>query len=67
MDVLEVQVEVNEKIFFDEMKKQRAFVDQVEKRLASTLGVGAKVKLVEPTSMPRHEGKANRVVDRRHL
>lgn len=67
MDVLEVQVEVNEKIFFDEMKKQRAFVDQVERRLASTLGVGAKVKLVEPTSMPRHEGKANRILDKRHL
>jgi len=67
MDVLEVQVEVNEKIFFDEMKKQRAFVERVEKRLAGTLGVGAKVKLVEPTSMPRHEGKANRIIDRRHL
>jgi len=67
MDVLGVQVEVNEKIFFDEMKKQRAFVDRVEKRLASILGVGAKVKLVEPTSMPRHEGKANRIIDKRHL
>jgi len=67
MDVLEVQVEVNEKIFFDEMKKQRAFVERVEKRLAGTLGVSAKVKLVEPTSMPRHEGKANRIIDKRHL
>jgi len=66
LDVLEVQVEVNETIFFDEMKRQRAFVDLVEKRLASNLGVGARVKLVEPTSMPRHEGKANRIIDRRH-
>ncbi len=65
VDTLEVQVEVNETIFFDEMKKQRAFVDMVEKRLASTLNVGAKVKLVEPTSIPRHEGKAQRVIDRR--
>ncbi len=67
MDTLEVQVEVNENIFFDEMKKQRAFVDMVEKRLLSTLGVGAKVKLVEPSSMPRHEGKAKRVIDKRKL
>jgi phenylacetate-CoA ligase len=65
IDTIEVHVEVNETIFFDEMKKQRAFVDLVEKRLASTLNVGCKVKLVEPASMPRHEGKAQRVIDRR--
>lgn len=67
IDTLEVQVEVNEAIFFDEMKKQRAFVDLLEKRLFSALGVGARVKLVEPSSMPRHEGKAKRVIDRRHV
>jgi phenylacetate-CoA ligase len=64
-DTLEVLVEVNEAIFFDEMRKQRAFIDLVEKRLASTLNVGARVKLVEPASMPRHEGKAQRVIDKR--
>ncbi|MCP3177887.1 MAG: phenylacetate--CoA ligase family protein [Desulfuromonadales bacterium] len=67
MDTLEVHVEVNEGIFFDEMKRQRAFVEMVEKRLASSLGVGAKVKLVEPSSIQRHEGKANRVIDRRKI
>ncbi len=66
MDVLEVQVEVNERIFFDEMKRQRAFVDFVEKKLASALGVGARVKLVEPSSIKRHEGKAQRVIDKRN-
>ncbi len=66
-DVLEVHVEVHENIFFDEMKKQREFIDLVEKKLFSTLGVGARVKLVEPSSMPRHEGKAKRVIDRRQL
>jgi phenylacetate-CoA ligase len=65
MDTLEVQVEVNERIFFDEMRKQHAFVELLEKRLLSMLGVGAKVKLVEPSSIPRHEGKANRVIDKR--
>lgn len=67
MDTLEVQVEVTETIFFDEMKKQRAFVEMVEKSLLSVLGVGAKVKLVEHASIPRHEGKAQRVIDRRKL
>ncbi|MDT8440945.1 MAG: phenylacetate--CoA ligase [Desulfuromonadales bacterium] len=67
VDSLEVQVEVNETIFFDEMKKQRAFVEMIEKRLASTLNVGCKVKLVEPSSIPRHEGKAQRVIDKRKI
>jgi phenylacetate-CoA ligase len=37
----------------------------VEKRIDSVLGVGVSVKLVEPNSIPRLEGKAARVVDRR--
>ena len=65
LDQLEVQVEVNEKIFFDEMKQQRAFVIAAEKKLHSTLGLSVKVKLVEPSSITRHEGKACRVFDRR--
>ncbi len=64
-DQLEVQVEVNEHIFFDEMKRQRQFVTEAEKRLATVLGVSAKVKLVEPSSIVRHEGKASRVIDKR--
>ncbi len=66
MDSLEVHVEVNEHIFFDEMKQQRQFVVQAEKRLATVLGVSAKVKLVEPQTITRHEGKAIRVIDRRN-
>ena len=66
MDTLEVHIEVNERIFFDEMKRQREFVGAVEKKLLSTLGVGARVKLVEPSSLKRHEGKAQRVIDRRN-
>ena len=65
LDVLEVCIEVRENIFFDEMKKQRAFLDMVGKRIDSALGVGVTVKLVEPHSIPRHEGKAQRVIDKR--
>ncbi len=65
LDVLEVCIEVRENIFFDEMKKQRAFLDMVGKRIDSVLGVGVTVKLVEPNSIPRHEGKSRRVIDKR--
>ncbi|MRR52909.1 MAG: phenylacetate--CoA ligase [Deltaproteobacteria bacterium] len=67
MDKLEVHIEVTENIFFDEMKKQKGFVEMVEKKIHSVLGVGASVKLVEPASLPRHEGKAVRVIDKRKL
>jgi len=67
LDALEIQIEVTENIFFDEMKRQRAFLEMIEKRIDSVLGVGATVKLVEPNSIPRHEGKAQRVIDRRRI
>src|SRR5512138_1031715 len=63
LDVLEVQIEVTENIFFDEMKLQRAFLEKIQKRVESVIGVGVTVKLVEPKSIPRFEGKANRVID----
>jgi phenylacetate-CoA ligase len=67
MDILEVCIEVTENIFFDEMKMQRAFLEKIEKRIESVLGVGVNVRLVEPNSIPRHEGKALRVIDRRSI
>ena len=67
IDVLEIRIEVTENIFFDEMKMQRAFLEKIEKRIESVLGVGVTVKLVEPNSIPRFEGKASRVIDRRQL
>jgi phenylacetate-CoA ligase len=65
LDVLEVCIEVTENIFFDEMKMQLAFLEMVEKRIDSVLGVGVTVRLVEPNSIPRLEGKAERVIDNR--
>ncbi|QXE88565.1 phenylacetate--CoA ligase [Geomonas nitrogeniifigens] len=67
LDTLEIRIEVTENIFFDEMKKQKAFLDKVEKKIDSVLGVGAVVKLVEPNSIPRAEGKACRVIDNRKI
>jgi phenylacetate-CoA ligase len=67
LDTLDVCIEVTENIFFDEMKRQRAFLEMVEKKIDSVLGVGVTVKLVEPNSIPRQEGKSDRVIDKRTL
>ncbi|EKD37936.1 MAG: hypothetical protein ACD_75C00932G0001 [uncultured bacterium] len=66
-DKLTVMVEAVESIFFDEMKKQRALIDSIKKRLASELGVGVEVKLVEERSLERFDGKGARVIDKRQL
>ena len=66
-DKVTVQVEVVESIFFHEMKKQRALVDKIKASLASELGIGVEVKLVEEKSLARFEGKADRVIDKRKL
>lgn len=66
-DRVTVLVEVNESIFFDEMKKQRQMVDHIKARLASELGIGVAVKLVEEKTLERSEGKSKRVIDKRKL
>ena len=64
-DRVTVLVEVTESLFSDQMKKQRAIVDQIKRRLSSELGVGIEVKLVEEKTLERSEGKAKRVSDKR--
>jgi phenylacetate-CoA ligase len=66
-DRITVMVEVVESIFFDEMKKQRALVDTIKRRLASELGIHIDVKLVEEKTLERFDGKGSRVIDKRQL
>jgi phenylacetate-CoA ligase len=65
LDELEVLVEATEGIFFDQMWKQQEMKQKIEHKLETSLAVHAKVRLVEPGSTPRSEGKAVRVVDQR--
>jgi len=65
LDELEVVVEVDQKIFSDEIKKMRFFEEKIRKEIESILGVSVKIKLVEPRTIERSEGKAKRVVDKR--
>ncbi len=67
LDTLEVQVEVSEEIFSDEVRKLQTMARQMEKNIKEMLGISARVKLVEPHTIQRFEGKAKRVIDKRKL
>ncbi|HPP93979.1 MAG TPA: phenylacetate--CoA ligase [Spirochaetota bacterium] len=67
MDDIEVMVEVNEKVFSDEIKVLNNLTKHITDRFRSILGISAKITLVEPQTIPRSEGKAVRVIDRRKL
>ncbi len=67
LDELEILVEVEEKIFSDEVKKMQTLADRIRREISSILGISARVKLVEPKTIERSEGKAKRVIDKRKL
>ena len=67
LDDLEVWVEVSESIFADEVRRLEALEEKVRTELHEVLGISARVKLVEPRSIQRSEGKAKRVIDRRDV
>ncbi len=66
LDTLEVQVEVDEKLFSDEIKNLQRLERQIQKNIKEFLGVSASVKLVEPKGIARSEGKAKRIIDKRN-
>jgi phenylacetate-CoA ligase len=67
LDTLTVRVEVGEGLFSDEVRQLQALERQISKNIKETLGVSAKVKLVEPHTIQRSEGKAVRVIDNRKI
>ncbi len=67
LDTLEVQVEVEERFFSDEIKRLDGLTKKIGSVLKSALGLAVKVKLVEPKTFVRSEGKAKRVIDKRNL
>jgi phenylacetate-CoA ligase len=67
MDNLEVWVEVSPEIISDEVRDLEMLERRVSDQLRSVLGLSLKVKLVEPKTITRSEGKAKRVVDRREV
>ncbi|MBF0570316.1 MAG: phenylacetate--CoA ligase [Candidatus Omnitrophica bacterium] len=67
LDQLEVLVELKESFFSDEVKKLQNFEHHVAKEIESVLGIGVKVRLVEPKTIERSEGKSKRIIDKRSL
>ena len=67
LDQLEVQVEIDEQIFSDEIRALETLERTVQKEIESTLGLLVKVKLVEPRTIERSMGKSVRVIDNREL
>lgn len=67
IDRLEVRVEMTEQMFSDTIKDLEAIRRSITLALQSTLNISAMVKLLEPKSLPRFEGKASRVVDNRNF
>ena len=67
LDKLEVQVEMNESMFGDTVRSLESIEHRISAALQSTLNIVAKVRLLEPKSLPRSEGKAKRVIDKRKL
>ena len=67
-DTLDILVEMSEELFAsDSVRAVAAIEEQIKSQLRSTLGLGAKIHLVEPKSIERSEGKAKRVLDKRKL
>ena len=67
LDTMEVQVEMNAALFSDTVRDIENTEKRIEGALQSTLNVHARVRLLEPNTLPRSEGKAKRVIDNRHL
>ena len=67
LDELEVQVEMNERLFSDEVRNLERTERRMEELLYGALNIHTRVKLVEPKSIARSEGKAKRIIDKRQL
>ena len=67
LDELEVQVETSPALFSDEVKHVEEVKRSIEKQIHDEIGLRVNVTLVEPRSLPRSEGKAVRVIDKRGL
>jgi len=67
LDSIEVWVEVSEQLFADEVRKLEEVRKKITSSIYTTLGINVNVKLVEPHTIERTEGKSKRVIDKRKL
>lgn len=67
LDTMEVCIEMSDSMFSDSVRFIEDTERKIQNAMQSTLGIVAKIKLVEPKSLPRSEGKAKRIIDKRAL
>lgn len=67
LDEIEVQVEMSREVFSDEVRRIEELKKNIEKHIERSVGIRVRVTLVEPKTLPRSEGKAKRVIDKREL
>ncbi|MCX5865064.1 MAG: phenylacetate--CoA ligase [Deltaproteobacteria bacterium] len=67
LDKIEVQVEVSDEIFSDEVKSLEKLSKKLQHEIKDLLGISCTIKLVEPKTIQRSEGKAKRVIDNRKI
>ena len=67
LDSIEILVEVNDKVFSDELKVLQSLSRKIHDRIKSVLSISAKITLVEPQTIARSVGKAERVIDKRKI
>lgn len=67
LDTMQVLVEVSGSVFSDEIRKLENLTKKIQADIKDMLGVTCRVKLVEPRTIQRSEGKAQRVIDNRKI
>ena len=67
LDIMTIEIEMSDHFHYDSIKEIEKLEKKLNSEIASALGVSGNVKLVEPGRIPRSEGKAKRVIDRREL
>lgn len=66
LDTLQINVEIEDQFWSDEIKVLESLKKRIDHNISSILGISAKINLVEPMSITRSEGKAQRVIDNRN-
>jgi phenylacetate-CoA ligase len=67
LDIMEVQVEVTPEVFGDTIGALEQLQKRISRSIETTVGLRAQVRLVQPRSIQRSEGKAKRVIDQRQM
>ena len=67
LDTLEIQLEIDQKYYTDEVRAIEALTKKIGHIIQQALGISAKIKIVEPQTLIRSQGKAVHVIDNRKL